>query len=79
MTSPTETRDPALIQFGTTLRTAREMAGKNQRTYAAEVGISEYHLRAIEAGRDRASNSMYWRICRPLGVDPTSVLKDGAA
>lgn len=78
MTSPTETRDPALTEFGSLLRSSREKAGKQLRTYAAEVGISEYHLRSIETGRDRASNATYWRVSRPLGIDPTPVLRDVA-
>lgn len=79
MTSPTDTKDPALAEFGSLLRTTREKAGKQLRTYATEVGISEYHLRAIETGRDRASNATYWRISKPLGIDPTPVLREGAA
>jgi transcriptional regulator with XRE-family HTH domain len=69
-------RDPVLTKFGVTVRGARERTGKRLVELATELEISEYHLRAIETGRDRASNAVYWRLANALGVDPAPVLKD---
>lgn len=79
MTDTTTPKDPALIEFGSAARAAREKAGKRLVEFAGEVDVSEYHLRAIETGRDRASNAVYWRIANALELDPTPVLRDQVA
>jgi len=79
MTTPDRHRDPALIHFGSAARTAREKAGKRLVEFAAEIDISEYHLRSIETGRDRASNIVYWKIADALDLDPTPVLRKVAS
>jgi transcriptional regulator with XRE-family HTH domain len=79
MTTPDSPRDPALIEFGSKARTAREKAGKRLVDFATEIEISEYHLRSIETGRDRASNAVYWRIADALELDPNPVLRKAAS
>jgi transcriptional regulator with XRE-family HTH domain len=79
MTTPDSPRDPALIAFGSAARTAREKAGRRLVDFAAEIEISEYHLRSIETGRDRASNIVYWKIADALELDPTPVLRKAAS
>jgi len=79
MTTPNSDKDQALVEFGSAARTAREKAGKRLNEFAAEIEISEYHLRSIETGRDRASNIVYWKIADALDLDPTPVLRKAAS
>lgn len=80
MTSPASSeKDPALVQFGLTVRLHRERAGKRGVDLASELEISGRHLRRIEAGECRAANAVYWRIANALDLDPSSVVREQVA
>ena len=79
MTKTQAAGDPALAAFGQKVREAREKAGKGVQEFAEGVEISRFHLWAIEAGRERASNAVYWRLANALDIDPTEVLRDQVA
>lgn len=74
MTNATSTdRDPALVRFGSEVRSARERAGKRQGEFAAEINISRQHLTNVEIGRRRARPAIYWRIANALDIAPALV------
>jgi len=79
MTKTQAAGDPALAAFGQKVREARERAGKGVQEFADEIGISRFHIWAIESGRERASNAVYWRLAKALDIDVTEVLRDQVA
>lgn len=60
---------PELRRIGATIRDARERRGETQRQVADTAGISEFHYRDIELGRQRARRTTYLRVATALDID----------
>lgn len=54
--------------LGDTIRSLRRMKGKTVEGLSEEVGISESHLKKIEAGTRQPSINTYQRIVEALGI-----------
>lgn len=72
-------RDPALVNFGGSVRAARERAGKRQQDFAEEIGVTRRTISIIETGRGRASNLLYWKVANALALDASDVVREQAA
>lgn len=79
MTNASAPGDPALVQFGLEVKTARVRAGKKAGEFANEVGISRTYYHAIEAGSAHASDEYYWRIANALDLNPAAVVREQVA
>lgn len=79
MTNHAAIEESTLVAFGEAVRVARERSGKRVGEFSREAGISRHTLRKVESGRGAVSNYIYWRIANALELDPTPVLRAGAA
>lgn len=67
-----------MVRFGAAVKRAREERDISQTDFAGQCNITTRHLRNIELGRAKASNRLYLRIAKQLGVDAESVLRGAA-
>lgn len=67
-----------MVRFGAAVKRAREERDISQTAFAEQCSITTRHLRNIELGRSKASNRLYLRIAKNLGLDAESVLRGAA-
>lgn len=67
-----------MVRFGASVKRAREERDISQTDFAEQCSITTRHLRDIEYGRAKASNRLYLRIAKNLGLDAESVLRGAA-
>lgn len=67
-----------MARFGAAVKRAREERDISQTDFAEQINITTRHLRNIELGRAKASNRLYLRIAKSLGLDAESVLRGAA-
>jgi transcriptional regulator with XRE-family HTH domain len=78
MPDRTSTEEAALVRFGAAVKRAREELDISQKDFAEQCTITTRHLRNIELGRAKASNRLYLRIAKQLGLDAEPVLRGAA-
>lgn len=67
-----------MASFGAAVKRAREERDISQKDFAEQCNITTRHLRNIELGQAKASNRLYLRIAKNLGLDAESVLRGAA-
>jgi transcriptional regulator with XRE-family HTH domain len=67
-----------MARFGAAVKRAREERDISQTDFAELCNITTRHLRNIELGRAKASNRLYLRIAKHLGLDAEPVLRGAA-
>lgn len=62
--------------LGKVLRRARKRQGYSQEELALEAGVERNYISLIELGRNSPSMRVLYKVCKPLGVLPTTVLAE---
>jgi transcriptional regulator with XRE-family HTH domain len=63
---------------GLNVRKARIDAGLSQEELAARMGVEQFYISGLEAGRRNATLVTLWRLAIALGVDATTLLTKGS-
>lgn len=78
MPNTTSADEAQRVSFGAAVKRAREEQDISQTDFAKQCSITTRHLRNIELGRAKASNRLYLRIAKQLGLDAEPVVRGAA-
>lgn len=73
--SPTHSGDPTLIAIGRAIRERRAECALSQETLAHEAGIDRSYMGGVERGEHNITVMNLARICAPLGIEVSKLLR----